>query len=59
MVPNLDALSVVDLRIIKAKTTKRTLHALRGDEKQVREWAIPGTPGLEHRLGGQKSAHNR
>ena len=22
------------------------------DEKEVREWAIPGTPGLEHRLGG-------
>jgi 2-oxoglutarate/2-oxoacid ferredoxin oxidoreductase subunit alpha len=22
------------------------------DEKLVREWAIPGTPGLEHRVGG-------
>lgn len=22
------------------------------DEKQVRPWAIPGTPGLEHRVGG-------
>jgi 2-oxoglutarate ferredoxin oxidoreductase subunit alpha len=22
------------------------------DEKQVRPWAIPGTPGLEHRIGG-------
>lgn len=22
------------------------------DEREVREWAIPGTPGLEHRLGG-------
>ncbi|MCB0699226.1 MAG: 2-oxoacid:acceptor oxidoreductase subunit alpha [Chitinophagales bacterium] len=22
------------------------------DEKLVREWAIPGTPGLEHRIGG-------
>ncbi len=22
------------------------------DDKEVREWAIPGTPGLEHRLGG-------
>ena len=22
------------------------------DEKLVRPWAIPGTPGLEHRIGG-------
>ncbi len=22
------------------------------DEKQVRPWAVPGTPGLEHRIGG-------
>ena len=22
------------------------------DEKLVRAWAIPGTPGLEHRIGG-------
>jgi 2-oxoglutarate ferredoxin oxidoreductase subunit alpha len=22
------------------------------DERQVRPWAVPGTPGLEHRLGG-------
>lgn len=22
------------------------------DEKQVRPWAVPGTPGLEHRVGG-------
>ncbi|MEB3088340.1 hypothetical protein VJJ19_07875, partial [Parvimonas sp. D4] len=22
------------------------------DEKLVRPWAVPGTPGLEHRIGG-------
>ncbi len=27
------------------------------DEKQVRAWAIPGTPGLEHRLGGLEKQH--
>ncbi len=26
------------------------------DEKLVRPWAIPGTPGLEHRLGGLEKA---
>ena len=24
----------------------------RRDERQVRPWAVPGTPGLEHRIGG-------
>lgn len=27
------------------------------DEKQVRPWAIPGTPGLEHRVGGLEKQH--
>lgn len=27
------------------------------DEKQVRPWAIPGTPGLEHRIGGLEKEH--
>ncbi len=28
------------------------------DDKHVREWAIPGTPGLEHRIGGLEKEHN-
>jgi len=27
------------------------------DEKGVRPWAIPGTPGLEHRIGGLEKQH--
>ena len=27
------------------------------DEKLVRPWAIPGTPGLEHRIGGIEKEH--
>ncbi|MBC8035543.1 MAG: 2-oxoacid:acceptor oxidoreductase subunit alpha [Chitinophagaceae bacterium] len=27
------------------------------DEKLVRPWAIPGTPGLEHRIGGIEKQH--
>ena len=27
------------------------------DEKLVRPWAIPGTPGLEHRVGGLEKQH--
>lgn len=28
------------------------------DEKGARPWAIPGTPGLEHRIGGLEKQHN-
>lgn len=28
------------------------------NEKGVRPWAIPGTPGLEHRVGGLEKQHN-
>ena len=31
---------------------KTTLQPYKRDEKLVRAWAIPGTPGLEHRIGG-------
>ncbi|MFA9479822.1 2-oxoacid:acceptor oxidoreductase subunit alpha [Phycisphaerales bacterium AB-hyl4] len=28
------------------------------DENLVRPWALPGTPGLEHRIGGLEKAHH-
>ena len=31
---------------------RRAVPALRRDEDGARPWAIPGTPGLEHRIGG-------
>lgn len=31
---------------------EETLMPYKRDEKYVRPWAIPGTPGLEHRIGG-------
>jgi len=43
-----------DLKEIKVPITTKTEDYLpyKRDEKLVREWAIPGMPGLEHRLGG-------
>ena len=29
------------------------------DERLVRPWAIPGTPGLEHRIGGSEKGRHR
>ena len=33
---------------------KKNFNLIKRDEKLVRPWAIPGTPGLEHRIGGLK-----
>ncbi len=43
-----------DLKDISVPITTKTEDYLpyKRDEKLVREWAIPGTAGLEHRLGG-------
>ena len=51
--------SAADLSPISIPKTTKTGHYMpyERDEKQVREWAIPGTPGLEHRLGGLEKEH--
>ncbi|MBC7851153.1 MAG: 2-oxoacid:acceptor oxidoreductase subunit alpha [Chitinophagaceae bacterium] len=36
----------------KQKVEDETFQPYQRDEKLVRSWAIPGTPGLEHRVGG-------
>lgn len=47
-----------DLPVIKVNYKKElaegeeTLKPYKRDENLVRSWAIPGTPGLEHRIGG-------
>lgn len=42
--------------VVKFKTTleegEETLMPYKRDEKLVRPWAVPGTAGLEHRIGG-------
>ena len=35
-----------------AKANTEDFQPYRRDENLVRQWAIPGTPGLEHRIGG-------
>ena len=44
---------------IKPKFARATENYLpyKRDEKGVREWAVPGTAGLEHRLGGLEKEH--
>lgn len=49
-VPNFDELPAIDVRF---HTEKENFQPYARDEKTLaRPWAIPGTPGLEHRIGG-------
>jgi 2-oxoglutarate/2-oxoacid ferredoxin oxidoreductase subunit alpha len=62
MLPDVDALP--DLRVmfatepnhIDAKGEPEFWPYLRDEETLARAWAIPGTPGLEHRVGGLEKA---
>ncbi|MBT8195116.1 MAG: 2-oxoacid:acceptor oxidoreductase subunit alpha [Bacteroidia bacterium] len=49
--PNADDLPAIKNEYAKPKDGKEFLPYER-DEKLVREWAIPGVKGLEHRIGG-------
>ncbi len=53
-IPDPDNLPVIN---VKFHTDKSTFQPYRRDEKTLaRPWAIPGTPGLEHRIGGLEKA---
>ena len=56
--PNLDKLPEIKTKIIK-KTSDEKFTPYKRDEKTLaRDWALPGTPGLEHRIGGLEKAAN-
>ena len=42
---------------ISHPTDPETFQVYGRDEKLARPWALPGTPGLEHRLGGLEKQH--
>jgi 2-oxoglutarate ferredoxin oxidoreductase subunit alpha len=51
--------SIKDLPAIpvKFRTEIEGFHPYLRDENNARPWAIPGTPGLEHRIGGLEKQH--
>jgi 2-oxoglutarate ferredoxin oxidoreductase subunit alpha len=53
-IPSVDALP--DIRVEGASETEDFLPYARDPETLARPWAIPGTPGLEHRIGGLEKA---
>src|SRR5688572_3277648 len=54
--PNSSQLNDIKVEFIKEKNGDKFLPYKR-DEKLSRPWAIPGTPGLEHRIGGIEKQH--
>jgi 2-oxoglutarate ferredoxin oxidoreductase subunit alpha len=48
-IPKFEDLPEID---VKFRTDPEGFHPYMRDENLVRPWAIPGTPGLEHRIGG-------
>jgi 2-oxoglutarate ferredoxin oxidoreductase subunit alpha len=54
--PDLDKLPKINTKIIKKSKDEKFLPYKRDEETLSREWALPGTPGLEHRIGGLEKA---
>ena len=58
-IPNVDELEDIDVQFVTEKNgDEEYLPYLRDEKTLSRPWAIPGTPGLEHRLGGIEKAEN-
>ena len=52
-IPSLDSLPKITHNIVKsAGTTEKFLPFEHNQETLARPWGLPGTPGLEHRIGG-------
>ena len=51
-IPKAEDLPTIPMSHPDALTGDGDFHPYNRDERLVRAWALPGTPGLEHRLGG-------
>jgi 2-oxoglutarate/2-oxoacid ferredoxin oxidoreductase subunit alpha len=57
LVPDLDALPAIEPRFATASDlVEGTFAPYARDSSGARPWALPGTPGLEHRIGGLEKA---
>jgi 2-oxoglutarate ferredoxin oxidoreductase subunit alpha len=52
LVPDVADLPQIDPRFAEAADPDRAFLPYSRDERLARPWAIPGTPGLQHRIGG-------
>ena len=54
--PDLDKLSNINTKIIKDTKDEKFFPYKRDQETLARDWTLPGTAGLEHRIGGLEKA---
>ncbi|MBI5727613.1 MAG: 2-oxoacid:acceptor oxidoreductase subunit alpha [Ignavibacteriales bacterium] len=54
LLPDVDKLEPIK---VNYRTDPEGFHPYLRDENLARPWAIPGTPGLEHRIGGLEKKH--
>jgi 2-oxoglutarate ferredoxin oxidoreductase subunit alpha len=54
LIPSLDSLTSIKVAHPGPRTNGESngFHPYQRDERLARPWALPGTPGLEHRIGG-------
>jgi len=57
LVPDPATLPAIDPRFATAPADGEVFEPYSRDERLARPWAIPGTPGLAHRIGGLEKAH--
>ncbi|HWO94660.1 MAG TPA: 2-oxoacid:acceptor oxidoreductase subunit alpha [Dehalococcoidia bacterium] len=55
LIPSFSELAPIDANFASDPETFQPY--LRDEQTMARPWAIPGTPGLEHRIGGLEKAH--
>ena len=53
-IPDPDTIPEIE---VKFRTNPDNFQPYKRDEKLARPWAVPGTPGLEHRIGGLEKAN--
>jgi 2-oxoglutarate/2-oxoacid ferredoxin oxidoreductase subunit alpha len=56
LIPDVEALTPIDVEFAQGNGDGEFLPYARDPETLARPWAIPGTPGLEHRIGGLEKA---
>jgi 2-oxoglutarate ferredoxin oxidoreductase subunit alpha len=56
LIPDVSTLAPIDPNFATAPTDGAEFQPYSRDERLARPWAIPGTPGLQHRIGGLEKA---
>jgi len=57
LIPDLSAIQPIEPRLATLPREGEVFQPFERDERGVRPWAVPGTAGLQHRIGGLEKEH--